>query len=347
MSQSQSQKGSKMSDNIAYDLEAIRAQMRKKKGGGSRDPNEWRPDKADVGKPLKYKFFVLPPTDTMSLWYYEHGAHWINNQFLECPRLHDGVPCPLCQLGFDLMKETNDKQERSAIAKKFLSSSRYAVNIYFPAVESTPQNLRGKVMWFSMPQGVYNICEEVIMRDAPEAALEPEAFGIFYDPNNALPFMLEAKKKGDYNNYESSHFVVKHMPITKGGPDKIAAILKQRHDLPTIFAERDLARLEEIAVQLGGDGFESQVSELPESRAPSASKPKPTASKSKPTASKPTPRLKPEEIEEMEEEEIESSSEEIEMDEEIDDTSQSSQDAEIDEDDDDLAALLSELTSDQ
>jgi len=193
--------------DLMYDLESIRGKMRKRKGGGAKDPNEWRPDKAEIGKVLKYKFFILPPVDSMDLWYYEHGQHWIDSSRIECPRIHDGTDCPLCQFGFDLMKETDEKSERSKIARQWLASARYAINIYFPSVASTPQELRGKVMWFSVPQSVYSIMEEVIMRDTPDDdALEPEAHGIFFDPNNAFPFVLEAKKKGDFNSYESSHF---------------------------------------------------------------------------------------------------------------------------------------------
>lgn len=240
--------------DLNFDLEAIRSKMRKKKGGNFRDPNEWRCDKADVGKTLKYKFFILPGVDAMDLWYYEHGNHFIENKVIQCPRIHDGINCPLCQYGFDLMKETDVKEKRREIAKKFLSSSRYSVNIYFPAVESTPAELRDKVMWYSMPQSIYNICEEVLMKDPPEGeAVEPEPYGIFFDPNNALPFVLEAKKKGEFNAYDSSHFIGKHMPITKGGDEKINDILSQRHDVPTIFDARDVDLLQSIVDKLSGN----------------------------------------------------------------------------------------------
>jgi len=237
--------------DLLYDLEAIRSKMRQKKGSGRKDPNEWRPDKAEAGKTLKWKFFILPPLDGMDMWYYEHGNHFIESKVLECPRIHDdGVTCPLCQFGFDLMKDTDEKEERRAIAKKYLSSSRYSVNIYFPAIETTPADLRGKVMWFSMPKSVYDICESVIMRDPPAAdAVEPEPYGIFFDPKNAMPFVLEARKKGEYNSYESSHFIGKKMPITKNDIDEVLA---QRHNIPTLFSARDADALQSIVDNLTG-----------------------------------------------------------------------------------------------
>lgn len=316
--------------NLAYDLETIRNKMRKKKGG-SRDPNEWRPDKAEQGKPLKWKFFILPPVDSMDLWYYEHGAHWIENKVLECPRIHgDDSSCPLCQFGFDMMKETDDKEERRKIARNYLASSRYAVNIYFPSVSSTPADLRGKVMWFSMPQSVYTIMEEVIMRDPPESdALEPEPYGIFFDPTNALPFVLEAKKKGEFNSYESSHFINKPMPITKK-EEKIEGILESRHDIPSLFSDRDLDALQSIVDNLTGS-----------------------------SSTKSAPKAEPsEQIEEEQEEEVEVESgsdledelEEDEIEEKAEEpkakAKKEKKEAKIEVEDDDLNSLLEELNSD-
>lgn len=234
------------------ELEKVRDAMRKKKGGSGRDPHEWRADKAEAGQDLKWKFFILPPLDTMDLWYYQHGAHWIDNKTLECPRLHDETECPLCQYGFDKMRETDNKDKRRAIAKAFLSSARYAVNIYFPAFESTPADLRGKVFWYSMSQTIFNLCESVIYRDGPGSGPEPEPFGIFYDSSNAYPLILSARKKGDYNTYDSSYFKNTASPITSKGDEAIQAILDARHDIPSKFPARDIGALQAVVDNLEG-----------------------------------------------------------------------------------------------
>jgi len=305
--------------NLLYDLESIRGKMKKKKGGGFRDPNEWRPDKAEAGKLLKYKFFILPPVDSMDLWYYQHGQHWIEKSTIECPRIHDGENCPLCQFGFDLMKDTEEKAERSKIAKNYLASARYAVNIYFPPVASTPVDLRGKVMWFSMPQSVYQIMENTIMHDPDPSEEEMEAHGIFFDPSNAFPFVLEVKKKGEFNSYESSKFLGKQTPISKGGEEKIAEILDRRHDIPTLHPARDVDALQAIVDNIQGNGV---------------SKPAPAA-KETPKAALKAAELKPEpELED--EEEIEESVSE----------SKVAEKAEIEVEDDDLSSLLNDLNAD-
>lgn len=314
--------------DLLYDLESIRGKMRKRKGGKAKDPNEWRPDKAEIGKPLKWKFFILPPVESMDIWYYEHGQHWIEKNVIECPRIHDGTSCPLCQFGFDLMKETEEKDERRKIAKNYLASSRYAVNIYFPAVASTPTELRGKVMWFSMPQSVYAIMEEVIMRDPPDSdALEPEAHGIFFDPKSAFPFVLEAKKKGDFNSYESSHFINKNMPITKGNDEKIGAIIGQRHDIPSLFAERDIDPLQTIVDNITGAETKATKTESKKDSKPDSEK------DSKPDSDSAS------DLEELEEELEEEILEEKE-------TPKAEKKAEVEVEDDDLSSLLDDLNND-
>lgn len=318
--------------DLEYDLEAIRNKMKKKKGG-LRDPNEWRADKAK-DTTLKWKFFILPPVDSMDLWYYEHGAHFIDNKVIECPRIHDDDNCPLCQYGFDLMKETNDKAERSTIARNYLASSRYAVNIYFPSIKDISSDLRGKVMWFSMPQSVYQMCEEVIMKDPPgDDEVDPDPYGVFFDPNNAIPFLLQAKKKGDYNSYESSRFINKKTPIAKS-KDKIEEILDMRHDIPSLFSERDVDKLQEIVDKLTGNKSVSVKSD--------------TAKKE--------PKNNGDEDEEKDELDLDDDNMEEaddtdtadeDTDDAIEETETNNEEASIDDDDDeDLASLLKELNSD-
>lgn len=257
------------------ELDKIRAAMTKKKGGGNRDANEWKPDKVQEGQENKYTFFILPGTDSMNLWYYQHGYHWIDNKRLECPRLHDDMLCPMCDYAFGLFKETDVKEERRMIAKKFLPRSTYAVNIYFPDYDSTPEKVRGQVMWFSMPQTVYDICEGVIFRDGPGDGPDPEPFGIFYEPNEAYPFTLIVKHKGGFNNYESSRFVNSKHPISKDSA-KIPEILEARHDIPSKFAPRDVEALQAIVdrLKMGGVGPSDLEEEEKPAPAPKKEEPK-------------------------------------------------------------------------
>jgi len=259
------------------ELEKVREMMRKKQGGG-RDPHEWKPPKAEPGTDLKFKFYILPPTDSMKgLWYHQHGAHYINNRRIECPRLHDDLQCPLCNFAFEMMRDITDKDKKSQISRSLLSSSRYAVNIYFPAYESTPVELRGKVFWYSLPLTIYQICEDVLYCDGPgEDPQDPQPFGLFYDPEAAHALSLQIVSKGGYNNYEKSRFLPTKTKIsTKEG--MIDKILEMRHDIPTKFADRDVAELEQIAVDLGA---KNQLTNG-KSSAETENKPKPPKTESK------------------------------------------------------------------
>jgi hypothetical protein len=245
-------------------LEEVRRKMREKKGGRARDPMQYIPPQVKENETFKLKFYVLPPLQvddqcasgqasrTMDLWYVMAGTHWINQKPYECPRIHDGKECAFCQLGFDLLKDTDDEDTRKNIIKTYFPKQSWAVNIYFPPFESTPVELRGKVMWYALQKTVYDIMESTIMRDASNDEQDPQAYGLFYDPNDAYTFQLEVKHQGDYNDYKSSKFLpASKGPMIKKGnePDdtKIAEILNQRHDLFTKFAPRDAAKLAERA----------------------------------------------------------------------------------------------------
>jgi len=239
-------------------LEEVRKRMREKKGGRARDPMQFSPPQVKAGEELRLKFYVLPPVSagdqtaagkasrSMDLWYMVAGTHWINNKPYECPRIHDGNDCAFCQLGFDLLKGTDDDDERKNIVKTYFPKQSWVVNIYFPPFESTPQDLRGKVMWYAMPKTVYDIMESTIMRDASKDELDPQAYGLFYDPNDAYVFQLDIKHQGGYNEYKSSKF----LPATRGAMVKrkgtnelddaaMSQVLDLRHDLFTKFAARD------------------------------------------------------------------------------------------------------------
>ena len=273
-------------------LKKVREKMQTKKGGRARDPFEYRPPVLQRGakEEPKFRFAILPGLrtgeqcvtgtaegDMGDLWFYTAGTHWINNRPHECPRIHDQDQCPFCDTGFDLMNQTDDKEQRSKIARAYLPRSFYAVNIYFPPFASTPEEFRDKVFWYQAPKTVYDKLDACIMRDPPrpeEERFQKQAFGLFYLPEDCYIFQLEVKEKGGFNNYETSMF----LPDTKGclasleggGPDKqkIEQILAMRHDIPKKFAHRDIEGLQKEVDKLlnKASGFDQdETSPTPES----------------------------------------------------------------------------------
>jgi len=268
--------------------EEMLARVRKKmqeKSVGRRDPDEFRCPTAKKDQTLEYYFKVLPelqagskcsggeaPID-MDLWYYENGAHFIGGERIECPRCHDRTACPICQLGFDMMEGSEDKEYRSRISRAYLGRSYYAVNIYFINHQKNPENLRGRVMWYNAPKTVWDKWDACIHNDDPGDKDEPRACGLFFEPlESTYVFKLEATLKNEYNNYETSKFLPATLgPLVKlsnGQPDEeaIEKIMSQRHFLPKKFVERNRKKLEEQAAFIlkkeGGGGNEEGTEEI-------------------------------------------------------------------------------------
>lgn len=246
------------------DRQAILDRMRKKQSEqqqGGRDSTEFRPPKVEKEQEVKFKAVILPPLDEgdpceggaasqsmEDLWYFPNGQHYINKKRYECPRVHiEKQACPMCDFGFDLMSETTDKDLKSSIAREWLSRENHAVNIYFLNVDSNPQEVRGKVFWWNLPQAIFSkCCTALSAKSAGDDPDEPKAFGVFFDPYAAYMLLIKITHKNDNNNYESSVLVGgKTIQIDKT-EEGVVAILAKRHDLFTKFPARDLNVIQKL-----------------------------------------------------------------------------------------------------
>ncbi|MCK9281695.1 MAG: hypothetical protein M0P71_13800 [Melioribacteraceae bacterium] len=249
-----------MSSISKADKQKLLDRMRAKQNeqSGFRDPTEWRAPKLKGEEERNFRVIILPPlekddkcaggtaSETMDLYYRPHGHHFINKKRYECPRVHpEKGDCPLCTTGFDLMRETDDKKVRSSLAKEWLSQQNEAVNIYFENHKDNPEELRGKVLWWSLPQAIYLLCEKAFKSDDAGDDDNPQAHGLFFDPDEAFPLVINIKVKNDYNNYESSKFLGKARPIA-ASQKEIDEILEKRHDLMKKFDDRSIADLEKL-----------------------------------------------------------------------------------------------------
>jgi hypothetical protein len=319
---------------MAYDLDKIRAKMKEKGRGHFQDPDEFRPPSAKPGEKITYRFFILPPlskgekcaggvaSQDMDLYYVQNGNHWVQKKPYPCPRVHDGEECDVCNIGFERMNETQDKKEKSTIARNYLPQVRNAMNIYFLSSDSNPEELRGKNKWFNAPKQVIDICDACLNRDDAGDPEDPQAYGVFFNEQAAYVFQLEITKQGDYNEYKASKFLAsvgptpiaakkegnQRVPLT----EKIQEILNGRFDLYTKFDPRDKKKIAELAQKLlagnsseqgngfdqdenrGGKGSNAQtVSEdsldtvAGEGAAPAGKAPAPKAAKPAAAASKP------------------------------------------------------------
>lgn len=252
------------------------------KASGRRDPDEFRcPQIKSKSETLEYYFIVLPELQIgeackggvcevgSELWYYENGSHFIDNNKYECPRVHDGSACPMCEMGFELIKDTDDRDVRKNIASRYIARGRFAVNVYFLNVTKNPEDLRGKVKWYNMPNTVWDKMDACVSSDDPGDEIDQKACGIFYHPwEGCYTFKLIARKKGDYNTYEESCFLPKTFgPLAalkdeegkivkdedgNSSPDeeRITEILAQRHVLQKKFTARDEEKLSNLVAKI-------------------------------------------------------------------------------------------------
>lgn len=256
---------------MGYDVAAIRQKLKKQMSGKFTDPDEWRPPKAEsTTEALKFRFFILPPIAAgtklksgvvpadqgMEHFFIPHANHWINDKPYPCPRVWDGSDCPICQAGFDMLKEEKDEDARKNIIKTWMPNTYYMVNIYFTASKNNPEDLRGKVKFFNAPKTCFDVWTSTLMKDDSGDPEDPEAFGIFFDENAAFQFQLELLKQGRNNNYKTSKFIAnggQPQPML-ADPTKLEKLLMMRHNLFDKIEKPDPAKIERLArIMLDGD----------------------------------------------------------------------------------------------
>lgn len=238
---------------MTYDVEAIRKRLKQSMGGKFSDPDAFRPETAkSTNDPIKYRFFILPPlmegdelksgtvAKGMDQFFICHADHWFNNRPTPCPRMWDNSDCPICQFGFDLLRDEKDDDKRTSIIKTWMPTTYYLVNIYFTKWDGNPEDLRGKVKTYNAPKTLFDQWSSVLMRDDKGDPEEPQAHGVFFDENAAFLFQLEVLRHGRANSYKTSKFITSDgepIPMVgkRGEPNEkgIAALLKLRHNLWT------------------------------------------------------------------------------------------------------------------
>jgi hypothetical protein len=264
---------------MGYDIEKIRSQVRAKMKKG-KDPTEFRAPKVDAGQSVKFRFYVLPPLAVgdacnegkitcerdMELFAIPNGSHYIDNKRIGCPRVINEEDCAICEYGFDLMSEIDGsseegKKKRSQIGKDLLPGQYHLVNIYFPPVETNPEEVRGKVLWYNAPKTIVDTWLECLYRD--DDGGDPDElmpFGVFFDENKAYQFQLEVTRDGQMNSYKKSKFLTTGgaRPIAvdketkKADLKRIKTILSKRHNLWEKMPTVDLEEVARVAAALSG-----------------------------------------------------------------------------------------------
>lgn len=270
---------------MSYNIDDIRKKLQSSGEGKRQDPDEFRPEKVkNAGDNFTYRFYILPPIEagqtikggqapkSMDQFFLKHGSHWINNRPNPCPRVWDGAPCEICEFGFDLLKacHKDDKVKRQQIARDWMPSQNFTVNIFFPNVKQNPEALRNTVKWYNAPKTCFDIWTKCLMSDDAGEPDEPKAHGIFFDEYKSWLFQLEITEQGRQNSYKTSRFLASGgsaIPIAKnadGTPNEAAikGILKLRHDLFSKVELPDPVKIKQLADKVikGDDALDESTS---------------------------------------------------------------------------------------
>jgi hypothetical protein len=146
-------------------------------------------------------------------------------------------------------------------------------------------------MWFNAPKQVYDLFEACVMSDGSGDASDPQAYGVFYDENEAYLFQLSIKKKNDWNDYTSSKFLAnlgkRPVAANKDGPfaARIKQILDSRHDLFTKFQARDVVALENLLTKFKASDPSEEAGFDDEAKKTSKVQPAKATASTAPTAS--------------------------------------------------------------
>lgn len=258
-----------------YKIDEIRKKLKETTGKGQ-DPDMFRPKPVNDDLTHKYYFYILPPyekdatlksgkaTRGIDQFFVTHGTHWINNRPFECPYVNSKEECPFCKQGQKLLKGKTDKEEKATIYRTWLPNVSYMVNIYFPKIKQNPEELQDRVMFYNAPKTIIDIWQACLMADDPNIEIDPQAYGIFFDEENAFLFELAANKNGKNNGYTKSKFLSnggKPRPIADSA-DAIQEILAKRHDLYSKIPSADAKTLAKMVDDImhgdtANSGFDS------------------------------------------------------------------------------------------
>ena len=247
-----------------YDINAIRAKLKKTMSGKFNDPDEFKPEKANsTTEPIKYRFFILPPLfkgdelksgvveRSMEQFFISHANHWIHDKPHPCPRVWDGGTCKVCQFGFELLKEDKYRQDevaRREVIRQYMPTQYNMVNIYFTSWKGNPEDLRGKVRFFNASKTLFDQWTSTLMKEDSGDPDDPQAHGIFFDENAGFVYELQNLKQGRQNSYKTSKFLANGGKPTPMLDDKamLPKLLKLRHNLWEKIEVPDEAKITQI-----------------------------------------------------------------------------------------------------
>ena len=206
-------------DKFGDKFDAIRGKLEKKRSdgesrqsGGYDDSWKFKPSLPNNKTKVTYNLRILPNIHS------ESGEPWIlglyhmyrkeDGKFIYtlCPSTTGGkdAPCPFCEKAKKLYANQNERDNERA--QKVYKKKRYFANVQVISdPRSGEENQEGKTLVWEFGKSIYDKLEEALIDKGIN----------FFHPTEGRNFELTIKKKGEYNNYDSSQFALEESPISE------------------------------------------------------------------------------------------------------------------------------------
>jgi hypothetical protein len=272
----------------------------KEKDEGQSYDNSWKfnPTLPSNKPKVNYVLRVLPNVhinDGLDEPWFEAFAHIYTRSngkrvYTICPTTNGKEhKCPICEKARTYWTKVNAGSASKAeedLARAYNRKPRYYVNVLVvdDPRKGTEEDQTGKVLvWEVGPQIFEKFKDAFFDQKLP-----------FFDPFEGYNFNLVIKKKGEFNNYESSHFSSAASAI--GSEDDLDVIHGQIHNLQEKVAGRlrgyeDLKKL--LDTPTGESGGSAEGSEQDSGAVETPSEPTPATPKAQTTSAAPKPVTKP------------------------------------------------------
>lgn len=231
-------KSSENFDKLKSDVEKLSS------GGRQADDRFWNLTVDKSGNGMAVLRF-LPPKDGENRAFIKKYTHFFrgeNSKFLAevCPTTI-GLECPICQENGRIWKAHPEDEARKLIKDK-KRKLEYCSNVLVLQDRANPEN-EGKVFLYRYGAKIFEKITQTIKPDFDdEVSFDP--FNIFDGAN----FVLKAKTKDDYRNYDSSYFD-KQSELYDGDEEKLGEVLENIYSLEAMIDPKLIKSYEELEQQ--------------------------------------------------------------------------------------------------
>lgn len=232
-------KSSENFDKLKSDVEKLSS------GGRQADDRFWNLTVDKSGNGMAVLRF-LPPKEGENLAFVKKYTHFFRGENSKvlceiCPTTV-GKECPICQENGRIWKSHPEDEARKLIKDK-KRKLEYCSNVLVLQDRANPDN-EGKVFLYKYGAKIFEKITQVIKPDfEDETSFDP--FNIFEGGN----FILKAKTKDDFRNYDNSYFD-KPSELFDGDEKKLSEVLDGIYSLEALIDPKLFKTYEELEQQL-------------------------------------------------------------------------------------------------